>query len=648
MPGESARQPAAGSDCVLSVVVAIVSDTIQRANADHLRCCLRSLVNQVNPPAMEIVAPHHPDVQGIGEVREEFPGVRFLEVCDLKRYTGQPGGREHHNELRARGIAAARGDLIALLEDHGVADPNWCARIVVAHAKPVAGIGGAVENNIDSFLNWAVYFCDFGAYQNPVPEGPTAFLSDANVSYKRTALESVHNVWRDVFHEGAVNHALSLRNQQLVLAPGLVVYQHRLGLNLRTALKERFIWGWSYGAGRALTGASRLVWAGLCVVLPFVIVARIAATAAGRRRHLGDFLRASPGVALMAAAWCFGEMRAYLSGARIQAFERPAESFALPEKPRLSVVIAIAAPKVEASGSSELAETLAAVLRQKGGLPFEIIVPCDETVSGVASFESRFPGVRFLRVAPLAPPGSSERLDEVRARGVAAATGDIVALLEDHVRPDPDWSTRILEAHRLPFAAIGGAIENGVDRPLNWGAYFSDLGRYHNPLRAGESSYASVVNVSYKRAALESIRPIWERQFNETAVHWELTAQGGKLGLSPEIVVRQHRDNLVLGRCLREFFTWGRSYGSTRARLAGPVKRLIYACLAPLIPAVLVWRTGSDVLRKGRLAAAWLKSLPCGLALTTAWSCGELAGYLAGPAPDASPADAQKTQSAGE
>jgi hypothetical protein len=90
-----------------------------------------------------------------------------------------------------------------------------------------------------------------------------------------------------------------------------------------------------------------------------------------------------------------------------------------------------------------------------------------------------------------------------------------------------------------------------------------------------------------------------------------------------------------LGSSLREFFTWGRSYGSTRARLGSGVKRLIFIGLSPLIPAVLLLRSGSVALGRRRLAGQWMKSLPISALLTLAWSAGELTGYLAGEAPAA-------------
>src|ERR1700681_5044734 len=103
--------------------------------------------------------------------------------------TGRSGSREHHDELRARGLALARGYIVALIEDHGIPAPDWCAQILESHRQPFAVVGGAIENGIDRPLNWAVYYCDFLRYQNPLQEGTSAFASDANVSYKRSALE---------------------------------------------------------------------------------------------------------------------------------------------------------------------------------------------------------------------------------------------------------------------------------------------------------------------------------------------------------------------------------------------------------------------------------------------------------------------------
>jgi hypothetical protein len=301
---------------VLSVVVAIVSDTTDRPNVSHLEPCLEALTHQSKAPSMEIIVPYHPAVEGIARLRTDYPDVHFLEVADLRTYTGRGGSREHHDELRARGLLQARGKIVALIEDHGIPGPEWSARVVASHRRMFAGVGGAIENGIDRPLNWAVYFCDFLRYQNPLREGESNIASDANVSYKRAALKSVQPVWREVFHETAVNGALRSKGEKLALAPEVVLYQHRQGLRLGTSLKERFIWGRSYAGTRARLGTfpKRVFWALFSPALPVLMMMRMSLMALKKGRTVGAFLRAAPFTTALAVSWSCGELVGYITG----------------------------------------------------------------------------------------------------------------------------------------------------------------------------------------------------------------------------------------------------------------------------------------------------------------------------------------------
>jgi hypothetical protein len=301
---------------VLSVVVAIVSDTTEsRSDVSHLTGCLEALAQQIDPPVMEIIVPYHSGVEGIEELKLRDTDVVLVPVDDLKTFTDQGGSREHHDELRAHGLAAARGEIIALLEDVGRPDPSWCARVVEAHQQGYAAVGGAIENGIDHPLNWAVYFCDFGKYQNPVTAGESLFVSDANVSYKGSALESVRPIWQRSFHEPEVNWALTSRGEKLALAPEVIVYQHRSNLRLGSALKERYIWGRSYAATRSsLVGAKRLLYAVLTPVLPAILLFRITRNVTKKGRTTGAFIKALPLTALLTVIWSWGELIGYLTG----------------------------------------------------------------------------------------------------------------------------------------------------------------------------------------------------------------------------------------------------------------------------------------------------------------------------------------------
>jgi hypothetical protein len=278
----------------------------------------------------EIVVPFYAAVKGITALKAQYPNVNFLEVADLKTYTGRSGSREHHDELRARGLAVAQGQVVALIEDHGIVAPDWSTRLLEAHAGAFAAVGGAIENGIDRPLNWAVYFCDFLRYQNPLQGGETAIVSDANVAYKRTALESIRPIWQEIFHEASVTAALRSRGQELILAPAAVLHQHRQGLRVSLALRERFVWGRSYAATRARLArlSQRIFWAVFAPALPVLMMARMTLMAWKKRRTMSAFLKALPLTSALAVSWSCGEWVGYVTGRANSAGSRAAEAIA--------------------------------------------------------------------------------------------------------------------------------------------------------------------------------------------------------------------------------------------------------------------------------------------------------------------------------
>ena len=312
---------------ILSVVIAIVSDTTDpQAGVGLLAGCLEALSHQVNPPPMEIIVPYHEkNVDGIETLQSQFSHVNFFPVTGLKTSSAKVATREHHDTLRARGLLAAQGDLIALVEDHARPDKNWCANILAAHRTGYAAIGGAIENGIDRPLNWAVYYCDFGRYQNPLPSGMSAFASDANVSYKRSALEAIRMTWEQSFREVVVNGTLMARGDGVALRHDIIVHQHRSDLRLSDALRERFIWGRSYAATRCalVSHSKRAIYAVLSPLLPGVLMLRMTVTAWKRRRHFGKFLRSCHLIFILLISWSLGECVAYLRGVRCHLRDNP-------------------------------------------------------------------------------------------------------------------------------------------------------------------------------------------------------------------------------------------------------------------------------------------------------------------------------------
>jgi hypothetical protein len=188
----------------------------------------------------------------------------------------------------------------------------------------------------------------------------------------------------------------------------------------------------------------------------------------------------------------------------------------------------------------------------------------------------------------------------------------------------------VVKEHAQSYAAIGGAMENGIDRALNWAVYFGDFGRYQNPIPRGPSPYVSDANVCYKRAALDRVKDAWPDSYNEARVHGALMERGEVLALSPDVAVWQHRLDLHLGPVLVERYVWGRSFAATRVARVPASRRVIYAVLCPVLPFVLLLRQWQNVLRTKRNQGAFLKALRLTALLDVAWSWGELVGYVTG------------------
>lgn len=300
------RFRAAGTQApALSVVVIMFSAR------EQLERGLHALGDQAARVDLEVLVPHDETLDRPEEMEAEYPGVRFLRFA----------GRRTPAELRAAAVAAARAPVVALLEDHCTPAADWCARVLALHGQPHAAVGGSIEKGFppgrsdDTALNWALYLTDYSRYMPPMPAGPSHGLSDCNVSYKRGVLEGVRELWHTEFHENVVNGALGRSGLTLWFDPGLMVYQRR-PLDARRALRDRYAFGRLFGSTRVASSSLpvRLARAGAAVLMPPLLVARVARNLVQRRRHGAQLLRCLPWLMLLSAAWMWGEAVGYLTG----------------------------------------------------------------------------------------------------------------------------------------------------------------------------------------------------------------------------------------------------------------------------------------------------------------------------------------------
>lgn len=98
-------------------------------------------------------------------------------------------------DLHKRGIEEARGEVVAIGEDHAVPRAGWCEDVLRAHAEngEAAAVVGCLVNATDATVAGRANFLAFAAaWQPPMAELPAHRPPPAStLSFKREALEGV-------------------------------------------------------------------------------------------------------------------------------------------------------------------------------------------------------------------------------------------------------------------------------------------------------------------------------------------------------------------------------------------------------------------------------------------------------------------------
>jgi len=93
-------------------------------------------------------------------------------------------------QARATAVDAARGPVVAFLEEHCAAMPGWIRALVRAHEGPWAGVGAEVHN-ANPGVGWsdALYSMGYSGWMPPAERGETALTATHNTSYKTDLLK---------------------------------------------------------------------------------------------------------------------------------------------------------------------------------------------------------------------------------------------------------------------------------------------------------------------------------------------------------------------------------------------------------------------------------------------------------------------------
>jgi len=159
-----------------------------------------------------------------------------------------------------------------------------------------------------------------------------------------------------------------------------------------------------------------------------------------------------------------------------------------------------------------------------------------------------------------------------------------VALIEDVGIPAPDWSARLVEAHRGPFAGVGGAIETAsIARSTGPSIFATSCVTRTRCWRANRPSPATPTYPTRERRWNRS-GPCGRSSFTKRR-RTARCARGQKLALAPHAVLYKHRQGLRLKAALKERFVgpifWWHTREAGRDAAAGALGRAFAAPSRP-------------------------------------------------------------------
>ncbi len=270
-----------------------------------LRGAVAALIGQTGDVAVEVIV-----VDRIGDsvrvpLRNQFPEARLL--------VAEPGITIP--ELRALGFAAARADVVGVIEDHVIVPPDWATQMLAAQRAGAQVVGGAVDNAADQrLMDWACFLCEYSHCLIP-PVGESTWVTGNNVTYRRELLERFRATIEEGKWENHLHDALRSAGVPLLSKPEIRV-GHKKHYTLWEYLTQRYFYARSY-AGMRVRGSGalrRAGYGGAAFALPPLLFYRIVSRVLAARVHRSELVRSLPLIALFVTSWATGEIMGYWRG----------------------------------------------------------------------------------------------------------------------------------------------------------------------------------------------------------------------------------------------------------------------------------------------------------------------------------------------
>ena len=286
---------------MLSVVVPSVNAV------DDLERTLSALERESSGVPLDIIV-----VNRLGDVIRTAVHARFprARVIDVPADATIPA-------MRMMAFDTARGDFVAVIEDHVIVPKGWARALIDAETAERAAapqqeaiVGGSVENAATNrVVDWAAFLCEYSHCINPMPAGPSDWVTGNNVIYPRALLERYRARLSADQWENHLHGMMRADGVQLVAHPEIVV-GHEKYYSVWEYLSQRYLYARSY-AGARVAGASlakRIAFGAASAALPPVLFWRTVSRVLAKGRHRAELVKSLPLLAVFVCAWAAGEV----------------------------------------------------------------------------------------------------------------------------------------------------------------------------------------------------------------------------------------------------------------------------------------------------------------------------------------------------
>jgi hypothetical protein len=218
--------------------------------------------------------------------------------------------------MRAIGFQQARGEAVAVIEDHVLVPPDWARRLLDALAAGADVVGGSVYNAATTTtVDWAAFFCEYSHLLAPPAGADVASVTGNNVVYRRVLIERYSQLLREGRWEDHFHQALRRDGVALTCAPDIAV-GHKMHYGFMEYLTQRYLYSRGFAGLRArdLTSGGRAVRVAGSLLLPPLLFFRIVTRVLASHRHRFELVRSLPLLALFTCAWAAGEVAGYAAG----------------------------------------------------------------------------------------------------------------------------------------------------------------------------------------------------------------------------------------------------------------------------------------------------------------------------------------------